>query len=455
MTADPCSGAASAATIARAVRERRVTARAVLEAALTRIDTIDARINAFTARCTTRARERADRIDAIVAAGGEAGPLAGVPFAVKAQIAIAGLTTTAGSTLHAGDPPAMRNAVATACLERAGAICVGATNMDELGMGGTTENRNFGPTRNPHDLSRVPGGSSGGSAAVVAAGIVPMALGSDGLGSVRLPAALCGVYGLRPTRGAVSADGLLPPPGTLATIGPIARNVGDLAACFAAISARAVVASPRADAGITRVGVARGYFARNLDESAAAAIEIATRALNATPVDYPEAERARAAAILVNAAESATPQLDRLRQRPDDYDPLTRDRFLAHALMPAAWYLRAQAFRRWHKQEVLRLLDEFPVLLFPAAPCVALAIGTRTLTIDGQQTPTGPALGLFAQPLAALDCPVLAVPIAHGGPLPAGVQLLAAPGEESTLFAVAATLERLGKVRTAPADIPA
>jgi Asp-tRNA(Asn)/Glu-tRNA(Gln) amidotransferase A subunit family amidase len=161
-------------------------------------------------------------------------------------------------------------------------------------------------------------------------------------------------------------------------------------------------------------------------------------------VEFPETKRARAAAALINASESAAPQLDRLRRSPDDFDPLTRDRFLAHALLPAGWYFRAQAFRRWHKSEVLRLLQRFPVLLFPATPCVAPPIGTRTLRIDGVDAPTGPSLGLFTQPLAALDCPVLTVPIPRPGRLPAGVQLLAAPGEEARLADVARTLERDG-----------
>ncbi len=212
---------ADAITIARAVREGRVSAAEVVNHVLARIASRDTTLNAFTAVCADRARDAARRLDASIARGEPAGPLAGVAFAVKAQIAVAGITTTAGSKLHVDDPPAKRDAVAVARLERAGAICVGVTNMDEFGMGGTTENRHFGPTRNPHDVTRTPGGSSGGSAAAVAAGLVPLALGSDALGSVRLPASLCGVYGLRPTRGAIPGDGLLPPPGSISTIGPL------------------------------------------------------------------------------------------------------------------------------------------------------------------------------------------------------------------------------------------
>jgi aspartyl-tRNA(Asn)/glutamyl-tRNA(Gln) amidotransferase subunit A len=323
--------------------------------------------------------------------------------------------------------------------------------MDEFGMGGTTENRHFGATRNPHDTTRTPGGSSGGSAAAVAGGLVPLALGSDALGSVRLPASLCGIYGLRPTRGVIPGEGLLPPPGSISTIGPFARTIADLAMCFEAVADPSTIksnAADRHDAARIRIGVVGGDFRRNLSNEGAEAL---ARAANAFPgaveIDFPEAARARAAAALVNAAESAGPQLERLRTRPDDFDPLTRDRFLAHALLPAAWYFRAQAFRRWHTAEVLRLLRDCPVLLLPATPCVAPPLGTRTLSIDGVDQPIGPSLGLYTQPLAALDCPVLTVPIVREG-LPIGVQLLAAHGHEALLFEMAAHLERSGLART-------
>jgi aspartyl-tRNA(Asn)/glutamyl-tRNA(Gln) amidotransferase subunit A len=320
--------------------------------------------------------------------------------------------------------------------------------MDEFGMGGTTENRHFGAARNPHDRARTPGGSSGGSAAAVAAGLVPISLGSDALGSVRLPASLCGVYGLRPTRGVIPSQGLLPPPGSITTIGPFARTVDDLAACFGIVAGAAQWVD-KSTISALRVGVAGDHFASNGTPESLDAVGRAAAAFpRAEPIDFPEAKRARAAAALVNAAESAGPQMARLRTGPDDFDPLTRDRFLAHALVPAAWYFRAQAFRAWHKRQVLRLLDACPLLLFPSTPCVAPTIGTRTLVVDGAEQPIGPTLGLYTQPLAALDCPVLSVPIAREG-LPIGVQLLAAPGREALLFAAAAWLERQGVARSA------
>jgi Asp-tRNA(Asn)/Glu-tRNA(Gln) amidotransferase A subunit family amidase len=252
---------------------------------------------------------------------------------------------------------------------------------------------------------------------------------------------------LRPTRGSVSGDGLLPPAGSIATIGPLARTIADLATCFGAIANSMASERAKPDASQIPVGIAGGYFLRNLSHEGRDALERAAKAFrNAAGIDFPHAELARAAAVLVNAAESARPHLERLRRQPDDFDPLTRDRFLAHALIPEAWYLRAQAFRRFHRREVLRLLEAAPVILLPATPCVAPLVGTRTLTIDGVEQPIGPSLGLYTQPLAALDCPVLTVPIEADG-LPIGVQLLAAPGNEAMLFAAAAHLEDCGIAR--------
>ena len=184
---DPLDAVATAADIAAGVRTGAVSARAVVEAALARIEQGNRAINAFTAIAAARALEQAKRIDTERRAGTPLGELAGVPFGVKAMIDVAGLTTTGGSALYRNAGAATRDAVVVRKLEAAGAVCVGALNMDEFGMGGTTENACFGPTRNPHDLARTPGGSSGGSAAAVAAGMVPITIGSDGLGSIRLP----------------------------------------------------------------------------------------------------------------------------------------------------------------------------------------------------------------------------------------------------------------------------
>ena len=209
---------AAAFEIAAAVGAGEMTAVAVIEAALERIGQRDGAINAVTAIVAQRALARARMLDAAYRGGTAPGPLAGVPFAVKAMIDVAGVTTTAGSAMYRDAPAATRDAAVVRALEAADAICVGTLNMDEFGMGGTTENSHFGPTHNPHDLARTPGGSSGGSAAALAAGMVPLTLGGDALGSIRLPASLSGVYGLRPTRGLLSNIGVMGAGGSISTV---------------------------------------------------------------------------------------------------------------------------------------------------------------------------------------------------------------------------------------------
>jgi AtzE family amidohydrolase len=446
---DPLAADVTASALAAAVRARRVRASDVIDATLARIRAHDRLVNAFVATCDARAVDDARALDAALAQGADAGPLAGVPFAVKAMIDVAGITTSAGSRLHAGDPPAARDASVVSRLRAAGAICVGAANMDEFGLGGTTENALFGATRNPHDPSRTAGGSSGGSAAAVAAGFVPLAVGGDALGSIRLPASLCGVYGLRPTRGTISDAGVVGATTTIGTLGAFARSAADVALSYDAMREGGThgasgVAPPASVAGL-RFAIAGGSFRDGLAADAAEALAAAADALGASRVvDYPEPERARAAATLIYSAESASGHLGELRRRADDFDPRTRDRFLAHALIPAAWYLRAQEFRAGHRERALRLLGEIDVLLLPATPCTAPPLETATLAIRGTLQPAGVALGAFTQPLAPIDCPVLTVPIARGARLPIGVQLLAAPAQEAKLFRAAAHLEACG-----------
>src|SRR5512138_63716 len=199
-----------ARTIADAVRAGNVRAHDVVSNALDRIAQRNAALNAFTHVLQEQALADAEAIDRRVASAQDPGPLAGVPFAAKNLFDIAGITTLAGSKIHANRPAAARDATAVARLRAAGAILVGALNMDEYAYGFTTENTHYGATRNPHDLSRIAGGSSGGSAAAVAGGLVPLALGTDTNGSIRVPAALCGVFALKPTFGRVSRAGVVP-----------------------------------------------------------------------------------------------------------------------------------------------------------------------------------------------------------------------------------------------------
>ena len=451
----------AAREIADAVRARRTTARDVVAAALLRIKAGDPALNCFTAITGERALADAARVDRLIGEGRDPGPLAGVPFAAKNLFDVAGVVTLAGSRINLDRPAPARDAAAVAALTRAGAVLVGTTNMEEYAYGFTTENAHFGATRNPHDPARVAGGSSGGSAAAVAAGLAPLALGTDTNGSIRVPAALCGVFGLKPTYGRVSRAGVFPLAASLDHVGPFARSVHDLAlaydalqgpdpadpACSARPAARVLPELSRGTAGL-RIAVAGGHFARGAAPEALAAVERVAQALGAgRRVTVPEAHRARAAAMLVTAGEAANLHLARLRARAADFDPITRDRFLAGALLPAALYVQAQRFRAWFRARVRALFQDVDVLLAPTTPYPAPPIGApRTTTVGGSEVMTRPHLGVFTQPLSFIGLPVLSVPVVQPGALPLGVQLVAAPFAEAALLRVASALEAEGVV---------
>ena len=452
--------------IAADVRTRRVTARETAAAALARIRARDPRLNCFSAVLEENGLRDAAAVDAALAAGREPGLLAGVPFAVKNLFDVRGLVTLAGSKINAEHAPASRDATVVGRLRGAGAVLLGALNMDEYAFGFTTENSHYGPTRNPHDPARVAGGSSGGSAAAVAGGLVPFTLGSDTNGSIRVPSALCGIYGFKPTYGRLSRAGAGLFGISFDHVGPLAASVRDLAAAYDVMqgpdptdpvcAGRAVEPClPLLGKGTEglRIAVAVGHFATRGEPEVFAAVESVAKALGAVSrVTIEENDRARAAATIITASEGASLHMEDLRTRPLDFDPMTRDRFLAGALLPAALYIRAQRFRSWYRAQVRKIFREVDVLLTPTTPFPAPRIGQDTITIDGVQVLTRPMLGLYTQPLSFIGLPVISVPVAGLGPLPLGVQLVAAPWQEAALFRVAAALERDGIIaaRTVP-----
>jgi AtzE family amidohydrolase len=452
---DPYS---DARTLTTALQRGETTAIAIVEATLATIAQRDSTLNCFTTVTAERALAQAAQVDAALAAGQSVGPLTGVPFAVKNLFDIAGEVTLAGSAINREQPPARQDATAIARLEAAGAILIGALNMDEYAYGFVTVNHHYGATPNPHDPQRVAGGSSGGSAAAVAAGLVPLTLGSDTNGSIRVPAGLCGVYGLKPTYGRLSRAGAYLFSASLDHIGPLARSVWDIAASFDALqgpdprdpvcTARPAIPtlpqlSQSPDA--LRVGILADHFAKGMAAEMATALETVADALGATQrVILPEADRARAAAYLITACEGSQLHLDRLRERPMDFDPATRDRFLAGALMPGAWYVQAQRLRRWFRDRVLELLQTVDILLAPTTPCLAPYLDQDTMTIAGESVLVRPHLGLYTQPLSFIGLPVLSVPVVSPAPLPVGVQIIAAPYQEGRILQVAAALEARG-----------
>jgi AtzE family amidohydrolase len=442
-----------------------------VQAALARIAATDQRVNAFTAVLAERALARAARVDT----AGSTGPLAGVPFAAKNLFDLEGIATLAGSRIEREARPPARDGALVRRLEAAGAVCVGALNMDEYAYGFTTENSHVGACHNPHDLARSAGGSSGGSAAAVAAGQVPLTLGSDTNGSIRVPASLCGVFGLKPTFGRLSRAGTYPFVYSLDHLGPFADSVALLAAAYDAlqgidaddpVQARRAVepAVPTLDRGVQglRVGVLGGWFETMANAPAVAAVQQVAAALktlgaSVQRADWPAAEQARAAAFLITNAEGANLHLADLKRRPQDFEPLSRDRFLAGTLLPAAWIQQAHRVRHWAARQAAACLAHADLLLAPATPCVAPALGTDWLSIGGRRLPARPSLGLLAQPVSCIGLPVCAVPVWGCDPdapqLPIGVQLIAAPWREDLALRAAAALAGAGVVSARPATL--
>jgi AtzE family amidohydrolase len=448
---------------AAAVRSGEASAVEIVEAVLAHIKKRNVALNAFTALTAARALADAKAVDHRRARGEAVGPLAGAPFAVKNLFDIKGLVTLAGSKIDAERPSAAGDAFILRKLTEAGAILIGALNMDEYAYGFTTENTHYGATHNPHDLARSAGGSSGGSGAAVGGGLVPIALASDTNGSIRVPASFCGTFGLKPTYGRLSRAGTRGFVASLDHLGPLARTVGDLAASYDAMQGAdpndlacagrpLEPASPSIEQGARglRVAVAGGHFtASGMPAEAVAAV---ASALGATEtVEVPEAARARAAAYVITPAEGADLHLADLKSRAQDFDPMTRDRFLAGALVPALWVQRAQRFRRWYREQVLALFHDVDILLAPATPCPAPKIGQETIEIDGVTVPSRPFIGVYTQPLSFIGLPTVAAPLRKPGELPIAVQIIAAPWREADALRIARALERDGVTNAEPA----
>lgn len=452
----------TAAGIASAVAGGKMSALDATEAALARIKQHDGILNSFTDVTADRARAKARTIDADIAAGKTVGPLAGVPFAVKNLFDVAGLPTRAGSKINRDLAPTKRDATLIERMEAAGAVLVGALNMGEYAYDFTGENVHDGPSRNPHDTMRMTGGSSGGSGSAVGGALVPIALGSDTNGSIRVPSSFCGIFGLKPTYGRLSRARSFPFVASLDHLGPFARSVTDLALAYdamqgpdaddAACTTRGLeptlplIANPVSD---LRIAIAGGYFQKNVFPEAVEAIGRVANALGVTKVvDVPEAARARAAAYVITTTEGASLHLDRLRRRPNDFDPAVRDRLIAGAMVPAPLVDRAQKFRRWYRAQFAEIFKSIDVLIAPATPCTAPKLGQVNFNLDGVELPVRANIGIHTQPISFIGLPVVAVPVPLE-PLPIGVQIIAAPWREDVALRVAYALEKMG-VAAAP-----
>lgn len=394
---------------------------------------------------------------------GPTGPLSGTRFAAKDLFDVAGHVTLAGSKINADDGKiAARDATLVARLKAAGSHLVGMTNMDEYAYGFATENSHYGTTRNPHDPSRIAGGSSGGSAAAVAAGLVDIALGSDTNGSIRVPASLCGVYGLKPTFGRLSRAGVYPFVHSLDHAGLFTRTPDMMARAYDLLQGH----DPRDPAQTERmaepsgpalarefrplhVGMLGGYFVRGWANEASEAVAHVAVGLSNLGCELRVARlngasQARSAAFCMTAMEGGSLHRADLMTRPMDFDPAVRDRMLAGLLMPADLLLAARRVRRIVADQARALFDDFDLLVCPATPCSAPRIGEATIEIEGQQVPVRANLGMFCQPISFIGLPAISVPVLAGTPLPIGVQLIAPAWAEARLIHIAHHLHRAG-----------
>ncbi|SAK45072.1 amidase [Caballeronia fortuita] len=427
--------------IAADVRARKRSATDATREALADIARENAVLNAFHHVFIDDALAQAARIDALVAQGTDPGPLAGVPFAAKSLFDIEAHATIAGSRARLNAPAAARDADAIARLKRAGAVLVGTTHMDELACGATGENPHFGAVRNPHDTDCMTGGSSGGSAAAVAARCVPLALGSDTNGSIRAPAALCGVWSIKPTFGRLSRQGVLPYANSLDCIGGFANDAGDLAAFHDALSGDASAVRERS----LRVGVLSGYFEANASRQAwEAVLRVAALIGPHASIDMPDDEMqlVRGAATIISNVEVAAAHANLLGAPDEDVSARLRTRLLAGALGPAAWYARALHYQRRFHARMSRLFADFDVLLAPCTPFAAPRFTDSTIMIGDREFEPAKHLGMLTQPVSFAGLPVVTAPVLREGHMPLGVQIIGASFDEAACFAAARRIER-------------
>jgi aspartyl-tRNA(Asn)/glutamyl-tRNA(Gln) amidotransferase subunit A len=473
----------SASDIAAAVGSGAVSAVDICGAALERIRTIDPPLNAFL-RVADTALVRAAELDRDRPAGA---PLVGVPVALKDNICTAGLTTTAGSRLLERYVPPYSAAVVER-LERAGAIIIGKTNCDEFAMGSSTEHSAFGPTRNPWATDRIPGGSSGGSAVAVAAGMVPVALGSDTGGSIRQPAALCGVFGLKPTYGRVSRYGLIAFASSLDQIGPLAASTADLALVFGVIAGADARDSTSADAPVPdcaaaltgevrglRIGVPRDLLGDGVEQDVRREFEASLDALRdagatVTDVALPHAPLAIPVYYLVANAEASSnlARYDGVRygtraESSTLHDVYYRTRalfgaeakrrimigtFVLSAGYYDAYYVKAQQVRALIRRDFDQAFAGVDLVALPTSPTGAFRIGERTG--DPLQMYLADVFTVAAN-LAGL--PAISIPCGTTGErLPVGLQLTGRPFDEPTLLRASSAVERRLPMRRPEAE---
>jgi len=434
--------------IARSLRQRRVSPLELVDAFSRRIDAASG-LHAFITPPGERVRQEARRAEGRLARG-ESGALLGVPIAVKDLFATRAMRTTAGSRILKDWAPS-RDAAAVARLRAAGAIIVGKTNLHEFAYGVSNANPWWGVARNPHDPRRSPGGSSGGSAIAVVAGLCAGALGSDTGGSIRIPAALCGCVGLKPTFGAIPVEGAIPLGWSLDHAGPLARTVDDAGLLLDVLTGMdAGRRARRASTRGLRVGLLKGPIVQKVQPRIAHQVEAAAaalrrRGLRLREVTVPEMEWTVATQLVTLRAEASAVHSRWIRTRPRAYGADVRTRLQLGALVGGADYVLAQRMRDRFRAAIGRVLQEVDVLLLPTTPITAPVVGDRTVRWRTGVEPVDGALVRLTAPFNLTGLPALSVPFGQAGGLPVGVQVVGPWMNEARVLAVGRLIEQLAE----------
>jgi aspartyl-tRNA(Asn)/glutamyl-tRNA(Gln) amidotransferase subunit A len=447
--------------LARMTATKEVSSVDVVRAYLDRIAKHDGALRSYITVSAEAALEAAKKADAELAAGQAIGPLHGVPIALKDLFNTAGVRTTGGSKILADEVPA-EDATVVKRLKAAGAIVIGKLNMHEFAYGPEGLNAQFGDVRNPWDgaVHRIAGGSSSGSGAAVAAGLCAGALGSDTGGSIRIPASLCGITGLKVTYGRVSRAGVLPLSWTLDTAGPMARSAADCGVLLGATAgydpadqSTSVLPVPDYRAALTgdvkglRIGVLRPWFFDGATEEIANAVEEAAKLFEklGAKIDEVKLEQiahAPAAAAAIVACEAAAYHLRWLRTRSDDYQPDVRDRLRAGIFVSGAHYIVAQQVRAMIRDEVDAAFTRRDVLLTPATPISAPPLGQHEIMIRGAKADVRTSLLKFTRPFNLSGHPACSLPCGFAAGLPLGMQIVGRPFDEATVLRAADAYQR-------------
>ena len=432
----------STRTLAEGIAERRFSSTEVTRALLQRIEALDGLLRAFITVDAEGALAAARSADNCTPAGA----LHGVPIAVKDNIDTAGVRTTGGSRLFRERVPDHDAPVVTS-LKQAGAIVLGKTNLHEFAYGGTCTNVEFGAVRNPWNLAHVPGGSSGGSAAAVAGELVPAALGTDTAGSVRLPAAQCGIVGLKPTYGRTSIEAVIPLAWSLDHVGPMARDVADVALLYRVLAQESSSADSSGTLAGVRVGVPRNYFFEGLQPDVGAGLEAALdvlRELGATVVDmhWEGVEVSNSATWTIILAEASAYHRPWFRTRPEDYSDETRANLELGEFLSAGDYVQAQRVRSALQASARALLADVDALVTPSLPITSPRVGQTSVEVNGKSKPINPVFIRCADPFNLTGLPAISVPCGFGANgLPIGLQIASRPFAEAVVLRVAAAFE--------------